>query len=60
MRLLAGQLVSRYGRAQVLEWYLNSAYFGRLAYGAESAARLYLGKSAASSIWPKPPCWAPC
>jgi membrane peptidoglycan carboxypeptidase len=47
MRLLAGQLVSRYGRAQVLEWRLNSAYFGRLAYGAESAARLYLGKSAA-------------
>jgi membrane peptidoglycan carboxypeptidase len=47
MRLLAGQLVSRYGRAQVLEWRLNSAYFGRLAYGAESAARLYFGKSAA-------------
>ena len=47
MRMLAGQLVSRYGRAQVLEWYLNSAYFGRLAYGAECAAQLYLGKSAA-------------
>ncbi len=48
MRLLAAQLTSRYGRAQVLEWYLNSAYYGRLAYGAESAAHLYLGKSAAS------------
>ncbi len=47
MRMLAGQLVSRFGRAQVLEWYLNSAYFGRLAYGAESASRQYLGKSAA-------------
>jgi membrane peptidoglycan carboxypeptidase len=47
MRLLAAQLVSRYGRAQVLEWHLNSAYYGKLAYGAESAARLYLGKSAA-------------
>ncbi len=46
MRMLAGQLISRYGRAQVLEWYLNSAYFGRLAYGAECAAQLYLGKSA--------------
>ena len=47
MRMLAAQLISRYGRAQVLEWYLNSAYFGRLAYGAECAAQLYLGKSAA-------------
>ncbi len=46
MRLLAGQVVSRYGREQVLEWYLNSAYFGHLAYGAESAAQLYFGKSA--------------
>ncbi len=47
MRMLAGQLVSRFGRAQVLEWYLNSVYFGRLAYGVENAAQLYLGKSAA-------------
>lgn len=46
MRLLAAQITARFGRAQVLEWYLNSAYFGHLAYGAESAARLYLGKSA--------------
>jgi len=47
MRLLAGQVIQRYGRAQVLEWQLNSAYYGRLAYGVESAAQLYLGKSAA-------------
>lgn len=46
MRLLAAQVTARFGRAQVLEWYLNSAYFGHLAYGAESAARLYLNKSA--------------
>ncbi|HZU87573.1 MAG TPA: penicillin-binding protein [Anaerolineaceae bacterium] len=46
MRLLAGQVVSSFGREQVLEWYLNSAYFGHLAYGAESAAQLYFGKSA--------------
>lgn len=46
MRLLAGQLVSRYGRAKVLEWYLNSANYGHLAYGADCAAYLYLGKSA--------------
>ncbi|MEA4908267.1 MAG: transglycosylase domain-containing protein [Anaerolineaceae bacterium] len=46
MRLLAAQLVAEYGRSRVLEWYLNGAYFGHLAYGAESAAQLYLGKSA--------------
>lgn len=46
MRLLAAQVVSQYGRRQVLEWYLNSAPFGHLAYGIESAARLYLDKSA--------------
>ncbi len=45
MRLLAAQLVNRYGRVQTLEWYLNSAYFGHLAYGADAAARLYFGKS---------------
>jgi membrane peptidoglycan carboxypeptidase len=31
---------------QVLEWYLNSAYYGHLAFGADSAARLYLEKPA--------------
>lgn len=46
-RLLAVQITRRYGRAQVLEWYLNSAGYGHLAYGADSAAQLYLGKSAA-------------
>jgi membrane peptidoglycan carboxypeptidase len=46
MRLLAAQLVSAYGRSQVLEWYFNSVYYGRLAYGADSAARLYFDKSA--------------
>ncbi len=46
-RILAIRLTQQYGREQILEWYLNHAYFGRLAVGAESAARLYLGKSAA-------------
>jgi membrane peptidoglycan carboxypeptidase len=48
MRLLATQVTARFGRAQVLEWYLNSVYFGHLAYGADSAARLYLNKSASN------------
>lgn len=47
MRLLAAQVVNHYGRAKTLEWYLNSAWFGGYTYGVESAAQLYLGKSAA-------------
>lgn len=46
MRLLAAQMVAEYGRGQVLEWYLNSAYFGHLAYGANQAAQLYFDESA--------------
>ncbi|HNQ93036.1 MAG TPA: transglycosylase domain-containing protein [Anaerolineales bacterium] len=45
-RILAAQVTSQFGRAQILEWYLNSAHFGRYAFGAESAAQLYFGKSA--------------
>ncbi|HEB65394.1 MAG TPA: hypothetical protein ENJ02_07625 [Chloroflexi bacterium] len=45
-RLLAAQLTARYGRLQVLTWYLNSADYGRLAFGANAAAHVYLGKSA--------------
>ena len=46
MRLLAAQITSRFGREKILEWYLNSANFGHLAFGADAAARLYLGKPA--------------
>jgi membrane carboxypeptidase/penicillin-binding protein len=46
-RILAAQITARYGREQVLEWYLNSANYGHYAYGVEAAARLYFGKSAA-------------
>ncbi|MBN1146387.1 MAG: transglycosylase domain-containing protein [Anaerolineales bacterium] len=45
-RLLAAQITNRFGREKVLEWYLNSANFGRLAYGADAAALLYFGKPA--------------
>lgn len=47
-RILAAQITARYGREQVLEWYLNSANYGKYAYGIDSAARLYFDKSAAS------------
>ena len=46
-RLLAAQLTSVYGRARVLEWYLNSSQYGPLIYGVESASRVYFNKPAA-------------
>jgi membrane peptidoglycan carboxypeptidase len=45
-RLLAVQITARYGRAKLIEWYLNSADFGNLAYGVDAAARVYFGKPA--------------
>ncbi len=45
-RILAAQITAQFGRTQILEWYLNSANFGRHAYGIEAAARLYFGKPA--------------
>jgi penicillin-binding protein 2A len=44
-RILAAQVTAQYGRTQILEWYLNSANFGRYAFGADAAAQLYFGKS---------------
>ena len=44
--LLAAQLINTYGHEQILEWYLNSAYFGNFAFGVDAAARIYFGKSA--------------
>lgn len=45
-RILAAQITSRFGRDQILEWYLNAVDYGHLAYGADAAARTYFGKSA--------------
>jgi membrane peptidoglycan carboxypeptidase len=45
-RILAGQITAKYGRNQVLEWYLNSANYGNEAFGVDAAAQLYFGKSA--------------
>ncbi len=47
INLLADQIVARYGREKVLEWYLNSAYFGNQIYGVYQAALIYFRKSAA-------------
>jgi membrane peptidoglycan carboxypeptidase len=45
--VLAAQITYNYGRDKVMEWYLNNADYGNLAYGAQAAAQVYFGKSAA-------------
>ncbi len=44
-RILAAQITARFGRAQVMEWYLNSANFGSYVFGVDAAAQFYFGKS---------------
>jgi penicillin-binding protein 1A len=43
--LLAYQLERRYTKDEILAFYLNQVYFGSGAYGVESAARIFFGKS---------------
>lgn len=43
--LLAFQLERRYTKDEILAYYLNQVYFGSGAYGVESAARIFFGKS---------------
>jgi len=44
--VLAADLTRRYPKDQVLEWYLNAADYGNLAYGIDAAALTYFGKHA--------------
>lgn len=41
--LLADQIDQRYTKAQILQMYLNTIYFGHGAYGIEDAAQTYFG-----------------
>ena len=43
---IAAEVTERYGKDQILEWYLNTNFYGNLAYGVDAAARVYFGKSA--------------
>lgn len=43
---LIGEINRRYSPTEVLEWHLNTNYYGNEAYGIEAAAQVYLGKSA--------------
>lgn len=43
-RLLAAQAVQKYGKDQILEWYLNSTRYGPGIYGADAASLVYFNK----------------
>jgi len=45
--LIAQELTNLYTKDELLEMYLNLAYFGHRAYGVEAASQLYFGKPAA-------------
>lgn len=45
-RLLAAQVIHRFGPEKILEWYLNTANYGHYAYGAQAGAQLYFNKPA--------------
>jgi membrane carboxypeptidase/penicillin-binding protein len=44
--LLAYRISQTYSKEQILEWYLNTNFYGNLANGIEAAARVYFAKSA--------------
>ena len=47
------QIERRFTKNEIMEFYLNVAYFGKNAYGIESAALTYFGKSAADMTPPE-------
>jgi penicillin-binding protein 1A len=51
--ILALQIERKYTKEEILEFYLNQVYWGHNAYGIESAAGLYFGKSAAELNLPE-------
>nr|MBN1229340.1 transglycosylase domain-containing protein [Anaerolineae bacterium] len=42
--LLAIRISNVYSKEQILEWYLNTNFYGNLAYGVEAAAQVYFNK----------------
>ena len=45
--ILAVELADEYGKQQILEWYLNSIYYGNFSYGIGAASQRYFGKAPA-------------
>lgn len=44
--ILAIKLERKYSKPEILDYYLNTVYFGRGAYGIQAAAGVYFGKEA--------------
>jgi membrane peptidoglycan carboxypeptidase len=44
--LLAAEITRRYSKEQILEWYLNTNFYGNLAYGIDAASLVYFGQHA--------------
>ncbi len=44
--ILATEISRLYSKDQILEWYINTNFYGGLAYGIEAAAHQYFGKPA--------------
>ncbi len=51
--VLAVKLDRKYSKDEILEFYLNTIYFGRGAYGIEAAAHAYFGVPAAALTAPQ-------
>ncbi|MEP7359119.1 MAG: transglycosylase domain-containing protein, partial [Anaerolineales bacterium] len=46
--LLAAEITRRFSKEQILEWYLNTNFYGNLAYGIDAASLVYFGKHASA------------
>ena len=57
--LLAMEISRRYEKERILEWYLNTNFYGNLAYGIEAAARVYFGKTSGELTLPEAAMLAP-
>jgi penicillin-binding protein 1A len=51
--ITAIQIEKNYTKKEILELYLNVSYFGRGAYGIESASKVYFGKKAVDLTLPE-------
>ncbi len=43
--LISVELTRLYDKEKILEWYINTNFYGNLAYGIDAAARVYFDKS---------------
>ncbi|MEE9277986.1 MAG: transglycosylase domain-containing protein [Dehalococcoidia bacterium] len=51
--ILAIELTEKYPKQQILEWYLNSIFYGNLSYGIGAASGRYFGKPTSELTLPE-------